>query len=83
MALPTDIRLGRKGFPGINSLAYYKNPYITAAKSFIVQGPGHLGPVVLKILRIRNIQTVKASVFVCPSLCVCLSQNTLAYYKNP
>jgi hypothetical protein len=26
MALPTNIRLGRRGLPGTNTLAYYENP---------------------------------------------------------
>jgi hypothetical protein len=38
-ALPTNIRLGWKGLPETNSLAYYKNPYITAVNFFIVQAP--------------------------------------------
>jgi hypothetical protein len=37
--LPANIRLGWKGLPGTNTLAYNKNLYITAIKSFIVQGP--------------------------------------------
>ncbi len=40
LALPTNIRLGWKGFPGRNTLVYYKNPLITSVKSFIVQAPG-------------------------------------------
>jgi hypothetical protein len=36
--LPTNIRLGWKSLPGTNTLAYYKNPQITAVISFIVQG---------------------------------------------
>jgi len=28
------------GLPKTNNLAYYKNPYITAIKSFIVEAPG-------------------------------------------
>jgi hypothetical protein len=39
LALPANIRLGWKGLPGTNTLAYYKNPLITAVKSFIVQAP--------------------------------------------
>jgi hypothetical protein len=38
-ALPVNIRLGWKGLPETNTLAYYENPLITAAKSFIVQAP--------------------------------------------
>jgi hypothetical protein len=37
-ALPENIRLGRKGLPGTNSLAYYKNSQIMALKSFITLG---------------------------------------------
>ncbi len=33
LASPTNIRLGWKGLPGTNTLAYYKNPLITAVKS--------------------------------------------------
>jgi hypothetical protein len=32
----------RKGLTETNTLAYYKNPYNTAVKSFIVQAPGAL-----------------------------------------
>jgi hypothetical protein len=35
--LSTSIRLGWKGLPGENTLAYYENPKITAVKFFIVQ----------------------------------------------
>jgi len=37
-ALPTNIRLGWKGFPGKNTLARYKNKPITAVKSFVTFG---------------------------------------------
>ncbi len=37
---PTNIRLGWKSLPGTNTLASYKNPYITAVKSFITLAPG-------------------------------------------
>jgi hypothetical protein len=40
-ALPINIRLGWRGLPETNALAYYENPYITAVKSFIVQAPGY------------------------------------------
>jgi hypothetical protein len=36
----TNIRLGWKGVPGTNTLAYYKNLYLTAVKSFITLAPG-------------------------------------------
>jgi hypothetical protein len=39
LASPTNIRLGWKGMPGTNTLAYYKNLQITAVKSFISSGP--------------------------------------------
>ncbi len=39
-ALPANIRLGWKGLPETNTLAYLKNPQITAVKSFTVQAPG-------------------------------------------
>ncbi len=37
---PTNTRLGWKGLPGTNTLAYYNNPLITIVKSYIVQAPG-------------------------------------------
>ncbi len=40
LALPANIRLGWKGLPGTNTLAYYENPQITTVKSFIVQATG-------------------------------------------
>ncbi len=39
-ALPANIRLGWKGLPGTNTLAFYENLSITAVKSFIVQATG-------------------------------------------
>ena len=36
----TTIRLGWKGLPGTNSLAYYENPSITTVKSFVGMAPG-------------------------------------------
>ncbi len=41
LALPANIRLGWKGLPRANTLAYCGNPYITAVKSFIVQAAGN------------------------------------------
>jgi hypothetical protein len=35
-ALPTNIRLGSKDLLGTSTVAYYRNPYITTIKSFIV-----------------------------------------------
>ncbi len=40
LALPTNIRLGRKGLPGTNASAYYKNSYVTPVKSFITLATG-------------------------------------------
>jgi hypothetical protein len=40
LALSTNMRLGWKGLPGPNTLAYYENPYITDVKSFITLDPG-------------------------------------------
>jgi hypothetical protein len=40
LASPTNIRLGWKGLPGTNTLAYFKNPKITTVKSFIVKTLG-------------------------------------------
>ncbi len=39
-ALSTIIRLGRKGLPRTNTLAYYENSKLMAAKSFITKAPG-------------------------------------------
>jgi hypothetical protein len=38
-ASPSNIRLGWRGVPGKNTLAYYKSPLITAVISFNVQVP--------------------------------------------
>jgi hypothetical protein len=38
-ALPTNIRLGWKGMPRTNTLAYYKNSQITTVKMFYNIGP--------------------------------------------
>ncbi len=35
LALPTNIRLGWKGLPEINALAYYEKSSLTAVKSYI------------------------------------------------
>jgi hypothetical protein len=35
LALTTNIRLGWKGLPGTNALAYYKKLYLMSVKSFI------------------------------------------------
>ncbi len=43
LASPTNTRLGWKGFPKTNTLAYYENPQIAAAKSFTVQAPVETG----------------------------------------
>ncbi len=40
LASPTNIRLGWKGLPGTYALAYYKNLYLTAVKSFIALAHG-------------------------------------------
>ncbi len=37
LAIPANTRLGWKGLPGTDTLAYYENLLITAVKSFIVQ----------------------------------------------
>jgi hypothetical protein len=42
VALPKDNRLGWKGLPGENTLAYYENPSITALKSFITLATGFM-----------------------------------------
>jgi hypothetical protein len=38
LTLPANIRLGRKGLPGTNSQAYYKNSQNMALKTFITLG---------------------------------------------
>jgi hypothetical protein len=40
-ALPASNRLGWKGLPGANTLAYYEHSLIAAVKSFITLGRGH------------------------------------------
>jgi hypothetical protein len=40
VALPTNIILGWKGFPGTNTLYYYKKSLITNVKSFTILGTG-------------------------------------------
>ncbi len=52
-ALPTNIRLGWKDFPGTNTLAYYENPLITGLKSFITLVPV---PKVTKLFYGRNLE---------------------------
>ncbi len=42
--LNTNIRLGWKGLPGTNTLAYYENSSITAVKGFITLAPGSRSP---------------------------------------
>ncbi len=39
LVLPTNTRLGWKGLPGKNTLAYYGNPQIMAVISFMIQAP--------------------------------------------
>jgi hypothetical protein len=39
-ALLANVRLGWKGLPGTNIIAYYKHFKITDKKSFIAMGPG-------------------------------------------
>ncbi len=61
------------------------NKHSSLVRKFVNYGPKKLyniGPSTIKTLRIGNLQTTKqASVFDCPSQCVCPSQNTPAYYK--
>jgi hypothetical protein len=40
LVLPPNIILGWRGLPGTNTQAYYKNPSITAVKSYIILPPG-------------------------------------------
>jgi hypothetical protein len=40
LALPTNIRLGWKGLPGTNALAYFENSELTAVRSFKTLAPG-------------------------------------------
>jgi len=39
LALPTNIRLGWRGLPGTNALAYYEKAILTAVKTFYNIGP--------------------------------------------
>jgi len=63
-ASPKNTILGWKFLPETNTLAYYKNPYITAVKSFIVQAPEgdrcdsyviHLFKIKLNFFNVQNI----------------------------
>jgi hypothetical protein len=45
--LPANIRLGWKGLPRKNTLAYNENLQITATNSFIAQASGRLQPSVI------------------------------------
>ncbi len=47
LVLPTNIRIGWKGLPRTNTLAYYEHSLIACVKSFITMGPGDNG---IKIL---------------------------------
>jgi hypothetical protein len=40
MAFVTNIRIGWRGLPGTNAVAYYENTSITNVKSFIIFCPG-------------------------------------------
>jgi hypothetical protein len=42
-ALLTNIRLGWKGLPGTNTLAYYEHSQLTDVKRFITLDPGSNG----------------------------------------
>jgi hypothetical protein len=72
-AQPTNIRLGWKGLPGTNTLAYYENPNIRAVKSFI-----ELTPVYIITLITAVINSV--SIFVIISHFLLAQTNALAYY---
>jgi len=50
---PTKIRLGSKGLPWTNTLAYYENPYITAVKKFYSTGPRIFKP--LQLINVCNV----------------------------
>jgi hypothetical protein len=56
--LPAIIRLGWKGLPGTNTLAYYENSLITDRKSFITLGPGG------NVIKLFSFITDDARVFV-------------------
>ncbi len=55
LALPTNIRLGWKGLPGKNALAYYEKSKLTAIKSFIILATGSSGEM-LKEMRSKKIR---------------------------
>jgi hypothetical protein len=56
LALPTNIRLGWKGLPGTNTLAYYEYSYITDVKVFIILGPGINGNYQFRRGRLASVQ---------------------------
>jgi hypothetical protein len=47
LASLANIKLGLKGIPRTNTLAYYELSYITAVKSFMTLSPG---PTVIKLI---------------------------------
>jgi len=60
-ALPANIRLGWKGLPGTNTLAFYEHSSIAEANSFITLRPG---PNVIKLFSSVNYRfSKKARVF--------------------
>jgi hypothetical protein len=76
LALPSNNRLGWKGLPVTNTLAFYENSKITAIKRLITLGPGDCA--------IKHYRFVMYGS--CVSWCVCLSEwkwltiaKTLAY----
>jgi hypothetical protein len=60
LSSPTNVKLGWKSLPGTNTLAYYKNPYITDKESFITLGPGYI--------RLRKLKKDKKVCFLCKSI---------------
>jgi hypothetical protein len=57
LALHTKIRLGCKGLPGTNTLAYYEHLSITDVKSFITLAP------VAKIINIFGVIYAHSGIF--------------------
>ena len=76
LASPTNTRLGWKGLPGINTLAYYENSLITPAKSFIVQAPrGYT--------RMENVKGASLQQRTLKFVNNCLNTNIYSYLVTP
>jgi hypothetical protein len=79
-AYPANIRLGWKGSPGTNILAYYKNMSITAIKCFITLAPG--ADAIKRFISVIYEFFLYDRVFVRIGWKGLPGTNTLAFYKN-